>query len=399
MIHSGAFAGQEDMIRKMVGLFAAWVCYGFAGLMLASQVPAPAPATARSVPVVSPEVRPDRRVVFRLRAPQAGEVTIAGDFWAEQDTIGARTEKLIKDTQGVWSFTSEPLPPNYYTYWFTVDGIPMPDPVNILIKQGMGVTHSAFWVPGEETAYLEAKSVPHGEVRQVYYQAAVIGKVRRMHVYLPPGYETQQTRYPVIYLFHGGGDDDWAWTTIGRANFILDNLIAQGKAAQMIVVMPSLYALDPPVRADRREENRELFRKSLVEDIIPYVESHYRTLTGSAHRAAGGLGIGREDTPTILWPLFDKFDYIVHTSGGADPEILPLLEKKYPDMLDNPANSKRMKFFLGNGIHDHSLAAAKNYADVLKKRGYSTTLYLSSGTHGWPWFRLYFAEFAKVAFR
>ena len=146
------------------------------------------PETAKPAAVVSPQILPDHRVVFRLRAPKASEVTIAGDFWLEQ----GRTEKLVKDDQGIWSLTTEPLPPDYYSYYFTVDGIRIPDPANGLIKPGIRTTQSAFSVPGEQAAFLEAGPVPHGEVRMVFYQSAVVGKLRRMHIYFPPA--TKQGR-------------------------------------------------------------------------------------------------------------------------------------------------------------------------------------------------------------
>ena len=370
-------------------------------LLLAAAAPAQSPAARPVAPrppaVVSPEVLPDHRVVFRLRAPQAKEVTITGDFWLEQ----GRREKLVKDDQGMWSLTTEPLTSDLYSYNFTLDGVSIPDPANGLTKPGAASTQSAFWVPGEQAALLEAGPTPHGEVRIVSYEASVVGKVRRMHIYFPPGYDTGQTRYPVVYLCHGGGDDDSTWISVGRANFMLDNLVAQGKAKPMIVVMPSLWVLDTPVPAERRDENETLFRKSLVEDIIPYVETHYRVAAGPANRAIAGLGIGRPWLPNTYWPMLDKFNYVGHASGGVDEgRIEQFYEKQYPGVLDNPANSKRVKFFLGDGINDSSIASAKYTAEELKKRGYNTTLFLTDGTHGWPAFRRHFAGFVQqVAFR
>ena len=353
-------------------------------------------AAAQTPPrILSPEVLPDHRVVFRLRAPQAREVTVAGDFWLEQ----SRTGKLAKDAQGVWSLTTEPLRSDWYSYSFTVDGLHVQDPANVHTKPGNTSTESMFAIPGEQASLLDAGSVPHGEVREIYYPSPVIGSLRRMHVYLPPGYARGSSRYPVVYLFHGGGEDDRGWVAIGRVNFLLDNLIAQGKAKPMIVVMPSLFALDYTTAEERVDENDALMQKSLAGEIIPYVDSHFRTLPGSANRAAGGLGVGRFSTPDILWPLFGKFDYIVHTSGGVNPEWMPLLEKKYPGVIDDPANVRRMKFFIGNGTNDHGLGAAQSFADELKKRGYRTTLYVTDDNHGWPGFRRYFAQFAQVAFR
>jgi len=358
-----------------------------------AQAPAPA-GSARPPAVVSPEVLADHRVVFRIWAPRSSEVTIAGDFWLQAN----RTEKLAKDQQGVWSLTTEPLPSDFYSYFFTVDGIRIPDPVDGLIKPGITSTQSAFWVPGPRAELLEAAPVPHGEVRMVYYQAASLGKQRRMHVYFPPGYEDGKMRYPVLYLFHGGGDDDWAWVAIGRLNFILDNLIAQGKARPMIVVMPSLWALDPPLKANQSDENEALFQRTLTHDIIPWVESHYRALPGAANRAAGGLGVGRNMLPNLLWPNFDKFNYVGFVSGGVDPDRLPILEKLHPGALDNPANIKRVKFFLGDGTNDASVVSSDNLAAELKKRGYSITINRTDDTHGWPEFRHNFEQFAQVVF-
>jgi enterochelin esterase-like enzyme len=366
----------------------------FASAALA-QTQASKPPPAAQAPLVSPQIFPDHRVTFRLRAPKASEVTIAGDFWLQQN----RADKLVKDDQGVWSLTTEPLTPDYYSYFFTVDGVRIPDPANGLIKPGVGVTQSAFSIPGPQAALLEAGAVPHGDVRIVYYPSATLGKPRRMHIYFPPGYEEGQTRYPVLYLFHGGGDDDSGWNSVGRVNFILDNLIAQGKAKPMIVVMPSIWALDPPVRADLADENEALFQKTFFQEIVPYAEKHYRVLPGPANRAVGGLGGGRDWLPNFVWPNLDKFNYVVFVSGGADVDRFAFLQKQHPGVIDDPANIKRVKFFLGDGIDDASFPSAKNLAEELKRRGYTTTFFQSENTHGWPEFRLNFVQFAQIAFR
>jgi L-ascorbate metabolism protein UlaG (beta-lactamase superfamily)/enterochelin esterase-like enzyme len=355
---------------------------------------APQAATAKPAPVVSPQVLPDRRVTFRLRAPNAREVTITGDFWLVQ----TRTEKLVKDDQGVWSVTLGPFPPDLYSYSFSVDGTSIADPVNGFIKPGVSSTQSMFFVPGEQTALLEARPVPHGDVRIVHYQSAVAGGVRRMHVYVPPGYDAGKSRYPVMYLLHGGGDDDGGWVAVGRANLILDNLIAQGRAKPMIVVMPSIWVLDPPVPADRRDANNALFAKLLFQDVIPYVEKNYRVLAAPKSRAFGGLSY-----PNILpdaWiPNIGKFDYVGFTSNGLNADRIAFYEKQYPGVLDNPANVKRVKIYIGDGTNAMTFASAKNLAEDLKRRGYRTVFSTTDGIHGWPWFRRYFAEFAQAAFR
>lgn len=357
--------------------------------------PAPsAPASDGPVRVVSPEVLPDSRVVFRIWFPNAEEVTIAGDFWLEQ----SRVEPLTKDERGVWSITVGPLYPDVYSYAFTVDGIAMPDPANGAIKPGIRTTQSAFTIPGEQAAFLEARAVPHGEVRMVYFQSSVASGVRRMHIYCPPGYESSETRYPVMYLLHGGGDDDEGWIDIGRANLILDNLIAEGKAKPMVVVMPAIWALDPPIPADQRDKNNAMFAEMLVKDIIPYVEGRYRVLAAPEGRAFGGLSY-----PTIIPDVWfanaEKFNYIGFTSNGMDADRLGQFEKRFPGVLDNPNNVRRVKVYMGDGVNAMTFAGSKYLAEELERRGYDTTFSLTHGIHGWPWFRRYFAEFAQMAFQ
>lgn len=356
---------------------------------------AQAVAARPAAPVVSPQVLPDQRVTFRLRAPNAKEVTVTGDFWLEQNHAAA---KLTKDDQGVWSVTLGPFLPDVYSYNFSVDGTAMPDPSSGVIKPGVSTTQSVFAVPGEQATFLEARPVPHGEVRIVHFQSAVAGGVRRMHIYFPPGYDTGQARYPVMYLLHGGGDDDAGWTAIGRAHLILDNLIAQGKAKPMVVVMPSIWAMDPPVPADRRDANNALFVKLLFQDVLPYVEQHYRVLASPAGRAFGGLSY-----PNILpdaWiPNIETFNYVGFTSNGLNAERIALYEKQYPGVLDNPSNVKRVSVYIGDGVNAMTFASAKVLADDLERRGYKTTFSMTNGIHGWPWFRRYFAEFAQMAFQ
>lgn len=365
--------------------------------------PAPAPPEAAKPaaakpaaqpPVISSEVLADQRVTFRLRAPNAAEVLIAGDFWLDQN----RREKLVKDAQGVWSITLGPFFPDIYSYYFIIDGTAFPDPSNGAIKPGISTTQSVFTVPGEQMSFLEVANVPHGEVRIVHFHSAVVGAVRRMHIYFPPGYEAGQARYPAMYLLHGGGDDDAGWTAIGRAHLILDNLIAAGKAKPMIVVMPAIWALAPPVPADQREANNALFCRFLVQDVIPFVEKNYRVLGTPENRAFGGLSY-----PNILpdcWiPNIEKFNYIGFTSNGLNAERIAHYERLYPGVLDNPANVKRVKVYIGDGVNAMTFAAAKNLAEDLKRRGYDTVFTMTQGIHGWPWFRRYFAEFAQLVFK
>ena len=205
-------------------------------LAIAALAPFPASAQAqrRATPndtLKSTEVADDHKVTFRIYAPKASEVSVSGDF--------GQGGKMEKDDQGVWSRTVGPLAPDFYSYTFNVDGVRTMDPKNPMTKPGLNSLDSLFLVPGEEAEFEMTKDVPHGDVRAVWYRSGTLDMPRRMHVYTPPGLRGRRRRYPVFYLLHGGGDEDSGWSTIGRAGFILDNLIAAKKAVPMLVVMPN----------------------------------------------------------------------------------------------------------------------------------------------------------------
>jgi enterochelin esterase-like enzyme len=207
-------------------------------------------------------------VTFRIYAPKASEVSIEGDWITQGRGTGG---PLQKDDQGIWSITVGPLVPDFYTYTYTVDGVRTIDPQNPTIKQGISRLENMFLVPGAEAAFAATRSVPHGDVRIVWYDSPALGCVRRMHVYMPPGYDGSDEPYPVLYLIHCGGDDDSAWSTIGRAGFIADNLLAAGKVEPMIVVMPNGSVRRPGFSyrlagADRTNELLKLFWIAAGED-------------------------------------------------------------------------------------------------------------------------------------
>src|SRR3954468_19808475 len=210
--------------------------FGLVLLVTASLAPSGASAQGqrRSTPndnLKSTEVADDHKVTFRIYAPKASEVSVTGDF--------AGGGKMEKDDRGVWSRTVGPLTPDFYSYSFNVDGVRTADPNNAMIKPGLNRNDSLFLVPGDEADFEMTKDVPHGDVRAVWYRSGTLDMPRRMHVYTPPGYEGGSDRYPVLYLLHGAGDEVSGWSTIGRAGFILDNLIAARRAVPMLVVMPN----------------------------------------------------------------------------------------------------------------------------------------------------------------
>jgi enterochelin esterase family protein len=346
-------------------------------------------------PVTSPEVLPDRRVVFRLRALKATEVTLTGDLWPKQGVV----EKLIRDAEGVWSVTVGPLTPDVYGYSFNIDGVTISDPSNGWVKPGVrNSSQSLFRVPGEQEQFLEVLPVPHGEVRIVYFKAESLSKMRRMRIYLPPGYETSKARYPVLYLIHGAGEDDEGWTAVGMANIIMDNLIAQGKAKPMIVVMPSYQGLAPQAVAGRVQENYPLFAKSFAQHILPFVEQTYRVIARPEGRAIGGLS-PPDIVPDTLIPIFDKFNYWLCTSNGLREPRMAYYDEQFPGVLNNPANTKRVKVLMGDGANAMTFTESTYMAGELKRRGYDVTFYQTDGTHSWPWFRRYLNELAPKLFR
>jgi enterochelin esterase-like enzyme len=356
--------------------------------------------------LVSPEVHSDKRVTFRIYAPKATEVALRGD-WME----GPGTVKLEKDDKGVWSATAGPLTPDFYSYSFIVDGVRTLDPKNATIKQGITSLDNMFFLPGAEAEFEENKAVPHGEIRKVWYQSSTLGMQRRMHIYFPPGYESGKERYPVFYLLHGGGDEDSGWSTIGRAGFIIDNLIAAKKARPMIVVMPNGSLprpanlppatpgapTDPAVRAALQDR----FTKELMKDVIPFVEKNYRAQTGRDNRAIAGLSMGGGQTTRVITTHPDQFAYVAVWSAGVNPQISADFEQRNAAFLGGADKlNKQIKLFsISVGDKDFALAGSKNLAELLKKNSIKHELNISGGGHTWINWRRYLNELAPRLFR
>jgi enterochelin esterase-like enzyme len=355
--------------------------------------------------LVSPEISADHRVTFRLYAPKASEVTVGGDF--------GPAAKMTKDDKGVWSTTVGPLTPDLYSYHFIVDGVKTVDPKNSLIKPGIATVDSMVFVAGKEADFEDNKEVPHGEVRQVWYRSSTLNAQRRMHVYTPPGYEDNSERYPVFYLLHGAGDDDSGWSTIGRAGFILDNLIAQKKAKPMLVVMPNGSLPRPanlprrapgappsPEFAKRMAEFQGLFVKELLHDIVPQVEKRFRVQTGAANRALAGLSMGGGQTLAVVTSHPDQFGYVGVWSAAifGSPEDY---EKRNATFFESADKVNRIVklFSISVGDKDFLLAGSKNLDELLKKHGIKHEFHVSSGGHTWINWRHYLNDFAPQLFQ
>src|SRR5262249_52531123 len=267
-----------------------------------------------------------------------------------------------------------------------------------MIKQGVTSLDNMFFLPGEAASFQDNKSVPHGEVRQVWYQSSTLGMQRRLHIYMPPGYDAGKERYPVFYLLHGGGDEDSGWSTIGRAGYILDNLLAAKKARPMIVVMPNgslpRPANLPPVTpgatpspevAAALAAAQDRFTSELLKDVVPFVEKNYRVLPGAPNRAIAGLSMGGGQTTRVATSNPDQFAYVAVWSAGVNPQTTPDFEKRAAAFLDNPDKiNKQVKLFsISVGDKDFTLAGSKNLAELLKKRGIKCELHISAGGHTW----------------
>lgn len=347
----------------------------------ASPAPAPAPRPAQPDPLVSPEVHPDRRVTFRLRAPKAGEVTVAGE-WSRPGAAPNAPQKLARDAEGIWSVTVGPLEPNIYIYVFNLDGVTIADPVNPLMKLRARTSASMVEVPGGQP--WEPQDVPHGTVHVATHAAAVLkGAVRQVFVYTPPGYERGGRRYPVLYLLHGNNDLAAGWTMAGRANLVLDNFIAAKKAVPMIVVMPWGHALPFGSRPPAGQPgNNDVFERYLIEDVVPLVESRFRVAPGRTRRAVAGLSMGGAQALQIGLRHPDRFASMGIFGSGM---IRADFEARFKDA---GARGKQPALaYVGIGKEDGVLPRAQELADLLRARGIATTYEEVDGGHTYPVWR------------
>jgi enterochelin esterase family protein len=341
------------------------------------------------------EVHPDRTVLIRLRAPDATSVKLNGDFLQ-----GAKD--LTKGDDGTWTVTVGPLAPAVYNYTFSVDGVRDIDPANPMVKLGDRSSESMFEVPGDKPAAYDIQNVPHGTVHINWYNSATVGGLRSIYVYTPPGYEEGKSKLPVLYLLHGSGDTEAGWVDVGRANLILDNLIAAGSAKPMMVVMPYGRPL-PDVMlvpsAGRGPANaNDQFGNDLLHDVIPYVEKLYRVSAKPDDRAIAGLSMGGGQALQIGTAHLDTFHYIGAFSAGGgrgNPE------EAYKDFFADPAaaNKKLKLFYIACGKADALFVGSQALSDALDKRQIKHTFAPSEEGHVWRNWRNYLTDFAPQLFR
>jgi enterochelin esterase family protein len=339
--------------------------------------------------LVSPEVHPDRRVTFRVRARAASEVSVFGD-WMTPNTQQA----MSRDDQGIWAVTIGPLEPGLAIYAFTIDGVTTPDPVNPRVKLRARTSASLVDVPGNPPELWEARDVPHGKVEVNWEKSKATSDTRAYYVYTPPGYDPSQSRrYPVLYLLHGSNDTPAGWTDVGKANFILDNLIAGKRAQPMIIVMPWGHAVP---FAGPQAENAATFERYLVEEIIPQVEKKYRVVDGRENRAIVGLSMGGGQALQIGLSHLDRFSAVAAFSSAIPANF----ENRFKSLLDDPkGTNERLKLlWIGCGRQDPGFERNKKLSELLTAHQVKNTFHPTEGLHNYAVWRKYLAEVAPRLF-
>ena len=377
--------------------FAAALCCITAGALYCQRGPARVPAAyyenTNNIPV-SPEVHPDRKVTFRLFAPKASEVVLMGSPGILE--VIKKPLPLEKDEKGVWSLTVGPLPAGFYTYGYAIDGgLRMPDPSNPNLELRRWGPTSLFIVPGAEKGVFEERRVPHGTVHVNFYDSPNLGAQRMFYVYTPPGYESGRQRYPVLYLLHGNGQIEASWTWTGRANVIMDNLLADGKIKPMIVVMPYGHVPREIKTASATPDPPNIpaaIEKELLTGVKPLVESKYRVLTDRNSRAIAGLSMGAGQSMAIGLHNLDQFAYIAAFSGGGNRAEW---EKADPAML----NQKLKVLWRGCGTEDFAYNGLKAMHDLLTQKKVKHVWNESGGGHSWPNWQVYLSKYAPLLFR
>jgi len=356
--------------------------------------------------ITSPVVT-DGRVTFRLRADQAKAVTVSGDFGPDL--------ALSRDTEGLWSASVGPLKPDVYVYYFTVDGVRLPDPANPQLKIGYvpSTTTSIVNVPGDGPAFYDVQDVPHGEIRTLLYKSKSNRAVRELNVYVPPGYDASpRKRYPVLYLLHGFANDHHSWHRYGRANDILDNLLAKKAIRPFIVVMPLGYggasvngdgAGIPPAGAGPLGGDFALYERDILEDVIPLIDGKFRTLANRENRAIMGFSMGGMQAGRFGLAHLDTFSYVGIMSAGliGNPASAAVGPDPIAQLAGDPGGvNKRLKLlWIACGTEDAAMAGARGTHEALQKAGIQHVFVETEGAHHWRVWRRYLRDVAPLLFR
>jgi enterochelin esterase-like enzyme len=354
-------------------------------------------AKAQKPVLISPEVHPDHTVTFRFKDPGAAKV--------ELDLEGASPLPMTKDAANVWSVTTPPLTPEIYGYSFTADGESRLDPLNSVTKPNLIWQSNAVLVPGDTPQPWEMQDLPHGELHHHFYHSIAASDNRDFFVYTPPGYNpSRRTRYPVLYLLHGFSDMAGGWTDVGKANLILDSMIAEGQAKPMIVVMPLGYGItDFASRTGlhfhdplRNLRNYELFRQTLLEEVLPTVERTYRVSTNRRSRAIAGLSMGGAESLFVGLNALDRFSYVgAFSSGGLREDF----GQTFSGLTGKEANRKLRLLWIACGTDDGLIGFNRKLIAWLKGQGMQLTAVETAGGHEWPVWRQNLIAFAGQLFK
>jgi len=341
---------------------------------------------------VSPEVHADRSVTFRLRAPDVREVLL------EAGWVG-KVKPFTKGEDGVWSLTIDPVEPAIYSYRYKVDGVSNIDPHNPYVQTWLGGASSLLTVPGDGPMFYDLQNVPHGDLHVHYYRSTAVDKTRSVYVYTPPGYRGGQKSYPVLFLLHGSGDNESTWFELGHANLILDNLIAEGKAKPMVVVMPNGH---PVPFSERRDvpwlKQAALFRDDLINDVLPLVEARYRVKQKQADRAIAGLSMGGGQAVEVGLARTDLFRYVGAFSAYVpDAPTDPTVKAFAADA--KKANRNLALLWIAIGKDDSLLDGQKAFDAYLTEKGIRHEFQITAGTHSWPVWQRYLHEFLPRLFQ
>ena len=367
--------------------------------------------------IESAVVNDDNSVTFRFIAPDAKKVEVAGDFAdkAEANPIGGMTGTglipMTKDDKGVWDLTTKPLPSELYSYLFMVDGIATTDPNNPYIFRDFATVTNVIIVGDGQADLYKVNKVPHGTLSHRWYESQALGMTRRINIYTPPGYENSQEKYPVLYLLHGMGGDEDEWVSFGRATQIIDNLIAQGKAKPMLIVISNGHAT---MEAAPGESSRGFYKPEHAttgtmdgtfelnfKEIMNFVESNYRVVPDKAHRAIAGLSMGGFHSMHISRYYENTFDYVgLFSAVIMDREdATGIIYSNIDETLKKQVENGVKLYWTGIGTDDFLYEANKEFRDKLDKVGMKYTYMETGGGHIWKNWRVYLGEFAPLLFK
>jgi enterochelin esterase-like enzyme len=360
--------------------------------------------------IISPDIQPDNTVIFRMKAPGAYSVQLTGSF-----AVDFKPVPMSKNDSGIYEIKIGPLASDIYEYRFILDSTAVLDPNNTFVTTGGSVVENRVLVPGKLGNLLATQNVPHGNVTAVWYPSPALGGSRRMQVYTPPGYEEGKQKYPVLYLLHGAGGDEESWISRGRANYIIDNLIAAKEAVPMIVVITNGNpdVVSSPLNRPLNESGKDVsgvggmasqrFEESLVKDVIPFIEKNYRVQADADHRAVAGFSMGGYHTQNITNANPDKFKYIAVMSMGLFSSFrnsnVSYDKEKHVTQLKTLMAAQPKFYWIGIGKADFLYSTVTKLRSLYDEIGFKYTYRETNGAHNWNEWRLYLTELAPKFFK